>query len=249
MTGADPQTPGPAAGPPPGLDTRRPAGFPRAGEPAPPGTFDGRARSFRETQSQRRSLRRERLGQVVVVAIILLGIYAIVSARPFNPSSGSGHPTPGPPIRVTLATPVLGQTPCGGGGTAYTERVVWTSASASVTTGDVSPRVYELFDGDIVNDIGVVANATSSSLCAGSPPNGAPLVSWYVVLTDPNGTNLLTYTFSAGWTSVTHGAWNFAIENGSAMVVVTKTSVAGMGFGFAVVGFSSGSAIRGSVPL
>ena len=239
MTDPESLTPSPAAAP----------AFPRAGEPAPRGTYDGRARSFRETQSHRRSLRRERLGQVVVVAIILLGIYAIVSARPFNPSSGSGNPAPGPPIAVTLSTPVVGQVSCGSGGTAYTERVVWSGATASVTTGDVSPRVYELFDGDIVNDIGVVPNVTSSSLCAGSPPSGAPLVSWYVVLTDPNGSILLTYTFSSGWVSVTHGEWNFAIENGSAMVVVTESSIAGMGFGFAVVGFSSGSPIRGSVPL
>lgn len=233
---------------PPAPTRPPPSGPPRAGEPAPPGTYEGRARSFRESQTQRRSRRREHIGQLLVVAIIALGVYAIVSARPFVPSTGSSLPSPGPPITVNFATPVPGQVLCGNGGTGYTERVVWSNATASVVTGDVSPRVYELFDGDIVTDLGVVANVTSSNVCAGSPPSTANFA-WYVVMTAPNGTIQLTYTFSQGWTSVTHGAWNFPIENGTAMIVVTGTSLAGRGFGFAVVGFSGGSAIHGSVPL
>lgn len=220
----------------------------RAGEPAPPGSFEGRARSFRERQRQQRSRRRERIGQLLVVAIIALGVYAIVSARPFNPSAGSGTPSPGPPIAVNFTAPVLGQVACGQGGTAYTERVVWSGATATVTTGDISPRVYELFDGDILSDLGVVANVTVSSVCAGAPPDAATY-SWYVVMEAPNGTIQLTYTFSHGWTSVTQGAWNFPIEDGSAMIVVSGTSFAEKGFGFAVLGFSGGSVIRGSVPL
>jgi hypothetical protein len=216
--------------------------------PAPPGTYEGRARSFRETQSQRRSLRRERIGQIAVVAIIALGIYAIVSAHPFNPASNSGPPSPGPPIVVTFSSPVLGQVTCGNGGAAYTERVVWANASGLVTTGDVSPRVYEIFDGDIVSDIGVVANATSSNVCAGSPPNPST-IGWYIAMAAPNGTIEFTYTFGAGWTSLSHGPTIVPIENGTVLVVVTGASIAGRGFGLAVAGYSGGSPIRGTVPL
>jgi len=221
---------------------------PRAGEPAPPGTFDGRARAFRERQVQRRSVRRERIGQLLVAAIIVLGVYAIVTARPYSPTSGSSNPNPGPPVTVTFAAPSVSQLSCTGGGTGFVEKVVWSNASAAVTAGDVSPRVYEIFDGDIVSDLGVTANVTSSNLCAGSPPNPST-PAWYVVLTAPNGTIVLSYTVAQGWASVTHGAWNIPIENGSALTVVTGMSVADRGFGLSVVGFANGAPIRGSVPL
>ena len=230
-----------------GPDPTPPDGLPRAGEPAPPGTYDGRARAFREQQTQRRSRRRELFGQLVVVAIILVGIYAIVATKPFNPSNGSG-PSPGPPITVTFTKPTVGTVTCGNGGTGYTEQVVWANATGRVTTGDVSLRVYELIDGDIVNDMGVIPNATTMSVCAGAPPNPATLA-WYVVIAAPNGSTQLTYAFSPGWASVTHGAWNVPIENGTIMTVVMGTSIAGRGFGFAVVGFAGGSAVKGSVPL
>lgn len=221
---------------------------PRAGEPAPPGSFDGRARSFRERQEKRRSARRERIGQLLVVLIVVLGVYAVVTARPYNPSSTSSLPTPGPPITVSLGTPVASTVTCGAGGTAYAERIVWENSTAPVTTGDITVRVYEIYDGDFVPDQGVVANVTPSNLCAGSPPSSPPPL-WYVVMAAPNGTTLLSYTVTQGWTSVTSGPWNFQIENGSAMTVVTGVSLAGTGHGFAVVGFAGGSPIRGSVPL
>jgi hypothetical protein len=225
-----------------------PPSSPRAGEPAPRGTFDGRARAFREQQTQRRSRRRELFGQLLVVAIIVVGIYAIVSAKPFSPSNNSGPPNPGPPIVITFTTPVVGTVSCGDGGTAYTEQVDWTNASQPVTTGDVTLRVYELYDGDIVNDMGIIPNATTASVCAGAPPNPATLA-WYVVVSSPSGAIQLTYAFSPGWASVTNGAWNVPIENGTMMTIVMGASIAGRGFGFAVVGFASGSPVRGSIPL
>jgi len=221
----------------------------RAGEPAPPGSSEGRARSFREHEVQRRGRRRELIGQMLVVAIIVLGIYAIVSARPFVPSSGPGPPTPGPPITVNFTSPVVGQVTCGNGGTAFTERVVWASSTSPVTTNEVSPRVYELFDGDIVTDNGVSANVSSTSLCAGDPPSGGGLISWYVVLTSPNGTIELSYTFDQGWTSVDHGPVNLPIANATSLVVVVDPEIAGKGYGLAVVGEASGSSIHGTVPL
>jgi hypothetical protein len=219
----------------------------RAGEPAPPGTFDGRTRSFRDRQTKQRSRRRERLGQIAVVAIIVLGIYAIVSAKPFNPSSGGGNTTPGPPIVVNLSAPVAGQLPCGGGGTGYTVRLVWMNASAPVSTGDVGVLVKEP-DNDSVPDHGVVANVTGSNLCAGVPPN-AVTWSWYIVLVAPNGTNLLTYTQDQGWSSVTHGASNIPIEDGSAFVVVTGGPFHDRGFVFWLEGYANGSPIHRYVVL
>ena len=220
----------------------------RAGEPAPPGTFEGRARAFREDQAQRRSVRRERVGQIIVIAIIIIGVYALVASRPFNPATNTGPSPPGPPIKVALSPPVVRQLTCGNGGTGYAETVGWSNASAALVAGDVTPRVYELFDGDLVPDNGVVANATPTNPCAGAPPPSSTL-DWYVVYSAPNGTIQLTYTVGAGWTSVTSGPWNIPIENGSALTVITGGSIANRGFGLAVVGFVSNSEVKGSVPL
>lgn len=238
MTGTPP-------GPPEPSETAPPR---RAGEPAPPGTYGGRAHAFREDQAQRRSTRRDRIGQLVIVAIIVLGVYALVVSRPFNPASNPGPGPGGPPVTVALGLPVVQELTCGNGATGYAEKVAWSNASAAIVAGDVTPRVYELFDGDLVPDNGVVANATITNPCAGAPPP-ASTPAWYVVYSAPNGTIELTYTVGEGWLSVTHGAWNIPIENGSALTVVTGSSIANHGFGLAVVGFVSDSEIKGSVPL
>lgn len=220
----------------------------RAGEPAPPGTFEGRAHAFREDQAERRSVRRERVGQLVVVVIIVLGVYALVASRPFNPASTPGPAPPGPPITVALGTPTIRELTCGNGASAYAEKVTWSNATAAIVAGDVTPRVYELFDGDLVPDNGVIASATPSNPCAGAPPP-ASTPAWYVVYSAPNGTIELTYSVGQGWLSVTSGPWNIPIENGSALTVVTGGSIANRGFGLAVVGFVSDAQIKGSVPL
>jgi len=218
-------------------------------EPTPAGSSGGRAHSFREREGHRRSRRRELVGQLIVVAIIILGIYAIISARPFVPSSGPGPPTPGPPIVVNLTRSTVGQVTCGNGGTAYTEQVVWSNSTAAVTTNEVSPRVYELFDNDIVPDNGVTANVSSTSLCAGDPPKSGGAISWYIVLTSSHGTIELSYTFDQGWTSIDGGPADRPIVNGTSMFVVVDPEIAGQGYGLAVVGEANGSSIHGSVPL
>jgi hypothetical protein len=223
------------------------AGGEGARAPAPPGTLEGRSRSFREHQLKRKSARREHVGQLVVVAIIVLGIVAIVTARSGYSGSHSGFPSPGPPIVVQLGTPVLSTVNCTGGGTAYIERIPWLGSTQPVTPGDVYVRVYEIWDGDYIGDPGAMANATSSNVCAGAPPDSTTL--WYVVLTASNGTNLLTYTADHAWVSVTDGASNLGIETGSSLVLVTGTSFAGTGRGFAVGGFANGSPITGAIAL
>jgi len=233
--------------PPSAEDVEKSAGRPADGGAPHPDPLEGRSRSFRERQARRKSARREHVGQLLVVVIIVLGIVTIVTARPQSSSSISGYPSPGPPIAVQFGTPSAGTLSCTGGGTAYTERIPWEGSTQQVTTGDVYVRVYEIWDGDYVGDPGAVANATPSNLCAGTPPDSNAL--WYVVLTAPNGTNLLTYTAASAWVSLTHEPWNIPIEGGFSLVLVTGESLAGTGRGFAVGGFANGSPINGAIPL
>jgi hypothetical protein len=215
------------------------------------GHFEGRARSFRESQATRRSVRRAHIAEVLVVAILVLGVYVIVAAKPFSPSSGGGFPwSPGPPgagITVHFGTPSVRNLTCGSGGTAYAERIPWTNSTFPLSTSDVYVQVYEIWDRDNIPDASAVANTTSSDLCAGAAPTS--MAGWYVVLEAPNGTNLLTYTETTAWTSVTSGGWNLPIENNSALILVTYASLAGTGRGLEVGGSLDQSPISGSVPL
>lgn len=215
---------------------------PRHSPPSP-----GRAHAFRESQERRRQESRESLGVVAVVIIIVLGVYTLATARPYTGSSGFNLPPPGPTISVDLGTPTVGSIGCIGGGTAYAERIPWNGSSQPVTTGDVNLRVYEIWDRDYITDPHADANATSKSLCEGTPPN--PIALWYVVLAAPNGTNILTYTQANDWTSLVHGSTNIWIANGSALVLVTNSPLWNTGRGFQVYGFSNGSIVFGTIPL
>jgi hypothetical protein len=243
---------GPVPSPPSGLVPDRPppeagAGPPPTNEGGESRSTGGRSRRFREQEAERKSNRRQNVGVILVVVILVLGIYTIATARPYSASSHHTYPTPGPPISVQLGTPSVSTVPCAGGGTAYAEHIPWENASQTVTTGDVAVHVYEIFDGDYILDPGAVANATSSNVCAGAPPSSTSI--WYAVLAAPNGTNLLGYTVANGWASVSGGPWNFDIENGSALVLVTHSSLANTGRGLAVTGFANGSPISGTVVL
>jgi len=247
MTPADP-----SAGPPTDSgvaeipeEAAPPEGSADASAPSPSG--GGRSRSFRERQLKAKSARRELVGQIAVVVIIVLGVVAIVSARTgFSPSHG-GFPAPGTPITVSFGTPVQTTANCTGGGTAYVVHIPWLGSSQPVTTGDVYARVYEIWDGDNIGDPGAVANATPSNVCAGTPPSSTAL--WYVVLAGSNGTNLVTYTAGSGWVSLSHSSANFVVPGGCTVVLVTGSPIAGTGRGFAVGGFASGSPISGNVAL
>ncbi|HYA58499.1 MAG TPA: hypothetical protein VEH57_08605 [Thermoplasmata archaeon] len=214
--------------------------------PKRPPSARGRAHTFRVEQEERSLARRELAYESVVVVILLLGVYTIVTAQPGG-VSGYVPPSYGPTIEVQLGTPSGSSVTCGAGGTAYAEKIPWVNSTQPVTTGDVNVRVYEIWDGDIIPDFGVVANATPTDVCAGAAP-GSP-TAWYVVLQAPNGTNLLTYNAGHNWKSVTDAPWNFWVENGSAIVVVTGSDISGTGRGFAVLGFANGSPVKGSIPL
>lgn len=212
-----------------------------------PGSAPSRAGAFRRQQEQRRSARNERVGVLLVVVIVVLGVIAIVTARPYFPGSNHPYPNPGPPIIVSLGTPVVGTVPCSGGGTGYTERIPWINSTQPIVTGDINVKVYEIYDGDFIGDPGAVASATPSNVCAGTPPTGTAL--WYIVLAAPNGSNFLTYTVGKGWLNLSGTAANLPIEEGSFLTLVSGVSLAGTGRGLAVVGASGGSSISGSIPL
>lgn len=234
----------PAGGLPP--PEAEPDGPPPA-RPAGSRRYTGRAHAFREAQAEIRRARRELLGNVIVVLIIALGVYAIVTAKPLSSSGSYVPPKQGPPIHVYFGTPSVASVPCGGGGSAYAERIPWVNSTSPIRTGDINVRVYEIWDGDWIGDPGVQANASAQSVCAGSPPGG--ITDWYIVLASPNGTNLLTYTDADLWLPVSGTASNLWIDNGSAIFVVTNPAITQTGRGFAVFGFENGSAISGETPL
>ncbi len=241
----------------PAVGSPAPKGTPGAVGPAPKGrprgskVFRGRARAFRQDYVRRQTLRRNRVADVVLVALIVVGAYAIVTERPgyllSTLRSLESTPGPGPPVVVHFGTPSTGTVSCTAGGTAYTESVPWNSSTETLTTGEVFVRLYEVWDGDNIPDPNAVANATPSSLCAGTPPDATAL--WYIVFVAPDGTNLLTYTETGAWSSVTGGSTNLPIYDGSALVVVSYDSLAGTGRGLEVVGFAGSSPISGKVLL
>ncbi len=231
---------GTSPGPPGGEE--EPARVSRSRRP-----YRGRAQAFRREQEELRRARRELLGNIVVVLIIGLGVYAILTARPFNPASVYTPPPTNPPISVKLGTPNVSAVTCAAGAPAFAERIVWLNSSEPVRTGDVDVRVYEIWDNDWITDPNVVANATPTSVCAGPAPFS--VTDWYVVLSAPNGTNLLYYTDGSGWVSVSGAPWNIEITDGSSFVVVTDPAIAQTGRGFAVYGYENGSLIEATTPL
>ncbi len=207
----------------------------------------GRAAAYRSRVAGRRRERLERTLEVAAVVVILVGVYAVLTARPVAPGSNPIVVPTGPPIRVQLGDPVTGSIACGAGGNATLQTVPWENATAPVTTGVIQIRVVQLGDGDVLGDNGVGANATPGSACAGSPPT--PTQRWYGVLAGPNGTNLATFTFNQEWHSTSEAPWDVPVENGSLIRIVENPSLAGVGYGLQVVGFVDGSEISGLVSL
>ena len=205
------------------------------------------AADFRAGRDAHRRGRWEVVVEVIAVALIVLGAFAILTAKPIPPGGDLVTVPTGPPIHVTLGTPVVTSVTCGDGSSATVERVPWENASVEVGTGVVQIRVIQLGDGDIVADGGVPATATPTNACAGAPPSGNER--WYGVLADPNGTNVDTFTFDQQWHSVTNASWNVPIENGSSVLVVENPSLAAQGYGLQVVGLDNGSTISGLMPL
>jgi len=235
------------SGTPEPTDTSRTSAL--GGPPSPSGPGRG-ARAFRKRQEEKRSELLDRAGVVIVLVILALGVIAIVTAQPYSPTGSALFPKPGPTITVQLGAAGSGSVTCGNGATGYLDRVPFLGSTQPITTGDVNLRVYEVWDGDNIPALGVVANVSPTSMCAGSPPAVGPsTLDWYVVLTSPNGTILLSYTVAAGWTAIGSGSSNIVFPTGSELTVVTGTTIASTGRGLAVLGFAKGSPIQGSVTL
>ncbi len=218
---------------------------PPGGGPPTTAPVLGSAASFRRQRNADRSLRwglYVRLAATVVIAVALL---AILTARPVAPTASSGAAPP--TTTVTLGSPTVTQVTCAGGAPAYAERVPWIAASAPVTSGDLVPKIVELFDGDIVNDPGAMPNATASNVCAGASPTGA--ARWYGVVSDPTGANVLTYTLGQGWAGIGTEPANQPIANDSTLTIVSGGSFSNSGYGLKIVGFANGSPIVGSITL
>lgn len=207
----------------------------------------GRAREFRTGQTQRRTTRRELVINLTILVVIVVAVYAVVTEWQRTTSAGYVPPTLGPPITVNLGAPVVSNLTCGNGATASEERISWINSTRPLMTGEVDVRVYEIWDRDYYGDPGIVFNVTSSNACAGAPP--APSSRWYVVFSNPNGTNLLTYTGATLWASVGSAPLNFTIVDGSSLTLIANPSLAGQGFGLAVFGFVNDSEVSGSVVL
>jgi hypothetical protein len=252
MTGTPPGPEVPPVGAVPATEAPPVIGPAGRGPSGGPGAARSRAQAFRHEHALRQTHRTYRTTNVVLVALIVVGAYAIVTEHPGHLVSTlrslEATPGPGPPIVVTFGTPTESTVNCTGGGTAAVESIPWNRSTETLATGEVLVRLYEIWDGDNIADPGAVANATPSNLCAGTPPNPSAL--WYIVFAAPNGTNLLTYTEANSWSSVVAGgSSDLKIYDGSNLVVVSYDSLANTGRGLELVGFVGDSQITGSVPL
>jgi len=210
----------------------------------------GRARAFRQGQTQRRALRVDRVAAAVLAGLCVFGAYAIATEHPgFLVSAGSSSTNGNArsTVHVQLGAPSKSTVTCAGGGTAYVETVPWVNSTEVLASSQVLVRLYEIWDGDNIPDPGAVANATASNVCEGVPPDSTAI--WYVVLAAPNGTNLLTYTEVGGWASVSGGSSDIVIQDGSSLVVVTGQPISGTGRGLDVAGFAGLAEISGMAPL
>ncbi len=188
------------------------------------------------TSRFRKDKRRRRVRWTVAAGVVVLMVIAayLVVIPPTSPSRSSpGSPFAG--VAVHLGNSSLDVVTCGTGTSVIAERVPWISATTRVTTAQIVMLVSDV-DGDILSDTGPSPNVTSSNSCAGAPPEPRPLAgvgndfSWYVVLSNPNGTNVAFFTITQGWVLVPAGpSTPLTVANGSALTLFCTPSVSRLG--------------------
>ncbi len=198
---------------------------------SPPAAGAGPSARFRRERDRGRI---RLIGAVVGVALLVLVAYLVVVPDLRPPPGSSVAPTGGSLVRLGPAA--LGVVPCSTGPAAIAERIPWINASVTVTTDDAILVVVDL-DGDTLYSTGPLPSVSASSDCAGALPtpnwtasSGLNVgFSWYVVLSDPSGTNIAYYTLTQGWLPVGNGPWPAPIANGSALTLVCNPTVSHLG--------------------
>ena len=220
------------------LPPRRNEGNGEPGSTATSADSQASPESFVEgaTSRFRKDKRRRRVRWTIAVGGVVLIVIAayIVFIPPISPSRSSpGSPFAG--VDVHLGNSSLDVVTCGTGTSVIGERVPWIYATTRVTTAQIVMLVSDV-DGDILSDTGPAPDVTASNSCAGAPPEPRPLAgvgndfSWYVVLSNPNGTNVAFFTITQGWVLVPSGpSTPLTVANGSALTLFCTPSVSRLG--------------------
>ncbi|HTT26628.1 MAG TPA: hypothetical protein VMH90_06700, partial [Thermoplasmata archaeon] len=192
------------------------------------------AATYRRNLLRRRAPWKWTAGFLVVLIVALAAYYVISTPHPAGSSSGGGGggcPSPcTTPVTdyVTLGAPSVSSVTCGEGGQASVEEIPWIGATAPLTTADVFLELREIVDGDIIGGSGSAPFVTRASLCPGAPPS--PAYSWYVVVEDTGGANIMTFCYASGWTPVGPGPSSIPLSNGTELFLVIAPAVAGAGY-------------------
>jgi hypothetical protein len=107
--------------------------------------------------------------------------------------------------------------------------------------------VVELGDGDIVGGPTHAPQVSAFDVCTGGPPTQE--YTWYVVVSNPQGQNEASFSYSQGWLPVVGSPNPATIANDSALTLVVTPSLAGLGYGIELVGVENGPPVIGQSSL
>jgi hypothetical protein len=208
--------------------------------------------NYRRGIERRRGPWRLTVGILVLLVVVAAGIYVATTPRPTGSSSGGGSGctsgcTSPPTDYVQFGSPIVSSLTCGEGGSVSVEEVSWLGATTPLTTADVFLEVTEIVDGDIVGASSSAPFVTRASLCPGMPPS--PSYSWYVVLQDSGGANLMSFSYANGWAYIGPGPSSLPLSNGTELFLVVTPSLAGIGYALDAGGTEGGPVVSGSVDL
>lgn len=215
----------------------RPAGLQGVSPLAEP-SRQSLAGDFRRQRDGRGRRHRTVLGVLFVAGLLALGFFFVPGAS-LNGSQGrsgggSSSSAPSGSVSVVLGPAVVATTTCSDGKSATVEGVPWVSASAPVSTNQITLEIQELIDGDIDGGPTAYPSVSASYVC------GAPLVSawtsWYAVLQNPGGVNIAFFSYSQSWVNLNQPGAGITIANGSTLFVVSDPSYAGVSFALCALG-------------